>query len=31
LPRQPKTRLAVALVELIAEHLHRSRAAPDQA
>ena len=30
LPRQPKTRLAVALVELIAEHLHRSRAAPDQ-
>lgn len=30
LPRQPKTRLAVALVELIAEHFHRSRAAPDQ-
>lgn len=30
LPRQPKTRLAVALVELIAEHLHRSRAAPGQ-
>ncbi len=31
LPRQPKTCLAVALVELIAEHLHRSRTAPDQA
>jgi len=30
LPRQPKTRLAVALVELIAERLHSSRSAPDQ-